>query len=163
MARACRGTCVVSTWNCFFGSSRLFFLFALVCLFFLTHYSERYSNKPPSHLFASSCLLTVHMLMMNMNLFAVLMVGVALVATGQIWDAVSFIQAHPPVLPQTIFFSFLSAMGQNFVPACARVTRAPSRIRVHRLLGGHVAPALGCLHPHPTTCVVTLFVPILPW
>lgn len=41
--------------------------------------------------------------------------GVALLATGEIWDALSFCSRHPEVVPEIITFGFASALGQNFI------------------------------------------------
>lgn len=58
---------------------------------------------------------TVGQMMFSMNFFAVIYVGIGLLATGIMWPALAFCQAHPEILLQMLFFSCLSAFGQNFI------------------------------------------------
>merc|ERR1740117_662158 len=50
-----------------------------------------------------------------MNAWAVALVAVALLATGQIWEALTFVQAHPDIAPQIFLFCCLAAFGQIFI------------------------------------------------
>jgi UDP-galactose transporter B1 len=68
-----------------------------------------------THPHALSHIHTFHQMMFNMNVYAILIVGVALVCTGQGTEALAFIERHPDVLPQMALFSLLSAFGQNFI------------------------------------------------
>ena len=48
------------------------------------------------------------------NIFQVVMT-ISLLATGEIWEALSFCTKHPEVVPEIITFGFASALGQNFI------------------------------------------------
>ena len=44
-----------------------------------------------------------------------IVMGVSLLATGEIWEAISFCRRHPEIVPEIITFGFASAFGQNFI------------------------------------------------
>ncbi|KAK3729863.1 hypothetical protein RRG08_058178 [Elysia crispata] len=54
-------------------------------------------------------------MMLFVNLFSVLWLGIALVATGEIFSFISFAHRHPSVLFNMISFSLASALGQMFI------------------------------------------------
>jgi len=54
-------------------------------------------------------------MMVNMNLWSMLFLGVALITTSQIFDFISFIQRHPQIILQLLLFSAFSALGQFFI------------------------------------------------
>lgn len=54
-------------------------------------------------------------MMVNMNLWSICFLGVALIATGQIFDFIGFVQRHPHIIMQLILFSMCSALGQFFI------------------------------------------------
>ncbi|GFS23440.1 solute carrier family 35 member B1 [Elysia marginata] len=54
-------------------------------------------------------------MMLFVNLFSVLWLGIALVATGEIFSFVSFAHRYPGVLFHMISFSLASALGQMFI------------------------------------------------
>nr|CAD7256701.1 unnamed protein product [Timema shepardi] len=54
-------------------------------------------------------------MMLNMNLWSILYMGVALFLTGEIFVFFSFVQRHPGIIWQLITFSLASALGQFFI------------------------------------------------
>lgn len=54
-------------------------------------------------------------MMVNMNLWAMGFVGVALICTGQIFDFFTFVQRYPQIVVQLLLFSVFSALGQFFI------------------------------------------------
>eukprot|EP00002_Diphylleia_rotans_P037302 TRINITY_DN8322_c0_g1_i1.p1 TRINITY_DN8322_c0_g1~~TRINITY_DN8322_c0_g1_i1.p1 ORF type:complete len:334 (+),score=45.63 TRINITY_DN8322_c0_g1_i1:59-1060(+) len=54
-------------------------------------------------------------LMMCMNAWAAVFLGVGLVATNELGESVHFIQQHPVVLADLVYFSVCSALGQLFI------------------------------------------------
>lgn len=54
-------------------------------------------------------------MMVNMNLWSMVFLSIALIATGQLFDFISFVQRHPHILIQLILFSACSALGQFFI------------------------------------------------
>ena len=44
-----------------------------------------------------------------------LVMAVSLLTTGEIWDAISFCQRHPQIIPEILTFGVASAFGQNFI------------------------------------------------
>ncbi|XP_067005998.1 solute carrier family 35 member B1 [Anabrus simplex] len=54
-------------------------------------------------------------MMINMNLWSMLYLGVAIVATGEVFMFVNFVQQHPNIIWQIITFSIASALGQFFI------------------------------------------------
>jgi len=56
-----------------------------------------------------------HYMMLMMNLSALVVMTISLLATGEIWEALSFCTKHPEVVPEIITFGFASALGQNFI------------------------------------------------
>lgn len=59
----------------------------------------------------------IHM-MMAMNMWSILFLGAALVATGEMFAFLSFVQRHPDVLWQLSTASIASAFGQYFIFMC---------------------------------------------
>ncbi len=57
-------------------------------------------------------------MMRNMNLYSIAYLGVALVATGEIWAFAAFVGRHPTILGQLALFSVASALGQYFIFMC---------------------------------------------
>ncbi len=51
-------------------------------------------------------------MMRAMNKWSIGFLGIALVATGEIWTFAAFVQRHPSVLGQLVTFSICSALGQ---------------------------------------------------
>lgn len=56
-----------------------------------------------------------HFMMMGMNLSALVVMSIGLVATGELWLAIDFCSRHPAIVPEIITFGIASAMGQNFI------------------------------------------------
>ena len=54
-------------------------------------------------------------MMYNINLWGTMYTGLAVVMTGELFDFLSFVQRHPPVLAQLASFSVASALGQYFI------------------------------------------------
>ncbi|XP_060879368.1 solute carrier family 35 member B1 [Metopolophium dirhodum] len=54
-------------------------------------------------------------MMVNMNLWSMMFLSVALIGTGQIFDFISFVQRYPQMLVQLLLFSAFSALGQFFI------------------------------------------------
>jgi UDP-galactose transporter B1 len=54
-------------------------------------------------------------MMLNMNLWSILFLGVALLVTGEMWDFIDFIQRYPTVIGHMLTFSIASALGQFFI------------------------------------------------
>jgi UDP-galactose transporter B1 len=51
-------------------------------------------------------------MMLQMNLWSTLFLGVALILTGELWRFVDFVGRYPYVIYHIIIFSALSALGQ---------------------------------------------------
>lgn len=51
-------------------------------------------------------------MMLNMNLWSTLFLGIGLLATGEIWQFVDFVNRFPEVLWNIFLFSLMSALGQ---------------------------------------------------
>jgi len=58
---------------------------------------------------------SMYPMMLNLNLWSILYMGVALLATGEGVAFVAFAARHPHVLLQILAFSLCSAVGQNFI------------------------------------------------
>jgi len=54
-------------------------------------------------------------MMVNMNLWSMMFLSIALIATGQIFDFISFVQRYPQIVVQLLLFSAFSALGQFFI------------------------------------------------
>ncbi|XP_053639218.2 solute carrier family 35 member B1 [Cherax quadricarinatus] len=54
-------------------------------------------------------------MMLNMNLFSIGYLAIALLVTGEIFTFVSFAQRYPEVLAKMLIFSICSALGQFFI------------------------------------------------
>eukprot|EP00095_Tigriopus_kingsejongensis_P010988 maker-scaffold281_size224178-snap-gene-1.21 protein:Tk10988 transcript:maker-scaffold281_size224178-snap-gene-1.21-mRNA-1 annotation:"hypothetical protein DAPPUDRAFT_304130" len=57
-------------------------------------------------------------MMTSMNKWSVFYLGIALTATGELWEFIGFVQRHPSVLYQLSLFSIASALGQYFIFMC---------------------------------------------
>jgi len=57
-------------------------------------------------------------MMKAMNLWSCLYLGVGLVATGEIWEFISFVSRHPSIVWQLASVSAASALGQYFIFMC---------------------------------------------
>ena len=57
-------------------------------------------------------------MMTNMNMWSILILGAALVATGELIEFLKFVQRHPDVLWQMSTLSIASALGQHFIFMC---------------------------------------------
>lgn len=54
-------------------------------------------------------------MMINMNLWSMIFLGVALIVSGQIFEFISFVQRYPQIIMQLLLFSAFSALGQFFI------------------------------------------------
>jgi len=54
-------------------------------------------------------------MMVNMNLWSMIFLGIALIGTGQIFEFISFVQRYPQIIIQLLLFSAFSALGQFFI------------------------------------------------
>lgn len=54
-------------------------------------------------------------MMLNINLWSTLVLGVAVVSTGEIWEFLSFTERHPSVIYNILLFGVTSALGQTFI------------------------------------------------
>lgn len=54
-------------------------------------------------------------LMFNMNFWSSWILATTLLATGELWQFVDFVQRHPKILNDMVAFSALSAFGQLFI------------------------------------------------
>ncbi|XP_025193538.1 solute carrier family 35 member B1 [Melanaphis sacchari] len=54
-------------------------------------------------------------MMVNMNLWSMMFLSIALIGTGQIFDFISFIQRYPQIIAHLLLFSAFSALGQFFI------------------------------------------------
>lgn len=57
-------------------------------------------------------------MMTAMNMWSILILGVALIATGELLEFLKFVQRHPDVLWQMATLSIASALGQHFIFMC---------------------------------------------
>lgn len=57
-------------------------------------------------------------MMTSMNKWSVFYLGIALTATGELWEFIGFVQRHPSVLYELGLFSIASALGQYFIFMC---------------------------------------------
>ncbi|XP_059090567.1 solute carrier family 35 member B1-like [Tigriopus californicus] len=57
-------------------------------------------------------------MMTSMNKWSVFYLGIALTATGELWEFFGFVQRHPSVLYELGLFSIASALGQYFIFMC---------------------------------------------
>ncbi|XP_050531800.1 solute carrier family 35 member B1 [Daktulosphaira vitifoliae] len=57
---------------------------------------------------------STHM-MINMNLWSMLFLGIALIVTGQIFEFIGFVQRYPQLIVHLMMFSIFSALGQFFI------------------------------------------------
>ncbi|KAF4092850.1 hypothetical protein AMELA_G00026050 [Ameiurus melas] len=54
-------------------------------------------------------------MMLNVNLWSILMLGLAVLWTGEVWEFISFADRYPSVIYNILLFGFTSALGQTFI------------------------------------------------
>lgn len=54
-------------------------------------------------------------MMLKMNLWSTLVLGAAVLLTGELFEFVAFVRRHPDILVHLASFSLTSALGQNFI------------------------------------------------
>ncbi|KAI5097271.1 solute carrier family 35 member B1 [Silurus meridionalis] len=54
-------------------------------------------------------------MMLNVNLWSILMLGLAVLWTGEVWEFLSFADRYPSVIYNILLFGFTSALGQTFI------------------------------------------------
>lgn len=54
-------------------------------------------------------------MMLNMNLWSIMFLCVAILCTGEIFKFINFVQRHPSIIWQLVTFSIASALGQFFI------------------------------------------------
>lgn len=54
-------------------------------------------------------------MMLNMNFWSIIFLGVSIVITGEAYTFISFVQRHPAIIWQLVTFSIASALGQFFI------------------------------------------------
>ncbi|GLH11441.1 hypothetical protein R5R35_002159 [Gryllus longicercus] len=54
-------------------------------------------------------------MMLSMNLWSILFLGIAVLSTGELFTFISFIQRHPSIIWHLVTFSVASALGQFFI------------------------------------------------
>lgn len=54
-------------------------------------------------------------MMLNINLWSTLVLGIAVLTTGEVWDFLSFTERFPSILYNILLFGLTSALGQTFI------------------------------------------------
>ncbi|KAM8844392.1 solute carrier family 35 member B1 isoform 2-T2 [Spinachia spinachia] len=54
-------------------------------------------------------------MMLNINLWSTLVLGLAVLSTGEIWEFLSFTERHPSIIYNIVLFGLTSALGQTFI------------------------------------------------
>ncbi|KAF5903783.1 solute carrier family 35 member B1, partial [Clarias magur] len=54
-------------------------------------------------------------MMLNVNLWSTLMLGLAVLWTGEVWEFLSFADRYPSIIYNILLFGFTSALGQTFI------------------------------------------------
>lgn len=54
-------------------------------------------------------------MMLNINLWSTLVLSMAVLWTGEVWDFLSFTERHPSVISNILLFGLTSALGQTFI------------------------------------------------
>lgn len=54
-------------------------------------------------------------MMLNVNLWSILVLGLAVLWTGEVWDFLSFTERHPKIIYNILLFGVTSALGQTFI------------------------------------------------
>jgi len=54
-------------------------------------------------------------MMLKMNFYSILVLGAAVLITGELFEFLSFIHRHPDIIKHLASFSLTSALGQNFI------------------------------------------------
>lgn len=54
-------------------------------------------------------------MMLNINLWSTLVLGLAVLWTGEVWEFLSFAERHPSILYNLVLFGLTSALGQTFI------------------------------------------------
>uniref|UniRef100_A0A8C6TV94 Solute carrier family 35 member B1 n=1 Tax=Neogobius melanostomus TaxID=47308 RepID=A0A8C6TV94_9GOBI len=58
---------------------------------------------------------TANYMMLNINLWSTLVLGLAVLWTGEVWDFFSFTERHPSIIYNILLFGLTSALGQTFI------------------------------------------------
>jgi UDP-galactose transporter B1 len=88
------------------GAGEMLLLFSLACDGFTGAIQERMKSEhqsKPGHM------------MLQMNLWSTLFLGVGLVVTGELWQFTGFVHRFPFVVWNILSFSLMSALGQLFI------------------------------------------------
>ncbi|RWS31215.1 solute carrier family 35 member B1-like protein [Leptotrombidium deliense] len=88
------------------GAGEMLLLFSLLMDGFTGAVQERMKSEHQTK--------SGHM-MLNMNLWSILFLGIALVGTGELWRFIDFVGRYPFVVYYILGFSILSAIGQLFI------------------------------------------------
>ncbi|XP_006638216.2 solute carrier family 35 member B1 [Lepisosteus oculatus] len=54
-------------------------------------------------------------MMLNVNLWSTLVLGIGVLWTGEFWEFLSFADRYPGIVPNILLFGLTSAMGQSFI------------------------------------------------
>lgn len=54
-------------------------------------------------------------MMLNINMWSTLVLGLVVLWTGEVWDFLSFTERHPSIIYNIILFGLTSALGQTFI------------------------------------------------
>ena len=54
-------------------------------------------------------------MMLKMNLYSCLVLGAAVLITGELFEFIAFVRRHPDLLVHLASFAVTSALGQNFI------------------------------------------------
>lgn len=58
---------------------------------------------------------TANYMMLNINLWSTLVLGLAVLWTGEVWDFLSFTERNPSIVYNILLFGLTSALGQTFI------------------------------------------------
>jgi len=98
-----------SSTETFIGIGEILLLLSLTCDGLTGAVQERMKSE---HKTKSGHMMTA------MNMWSILILGIALVATGELLEFLKFVQRHPDVLWQMATLSIASALGQHFIFMC---------------------------------------------
>lgn len=54
-------------------------------------------------------------MMVNINMWSIFIIGIAIIATGEVFGFIGFVQRHPEITVQLLLISACSAVGQFFI------------------------------------------------